>query len=376
MDSVSTSSLSSCEVIVETLAEPSTATVQQQSWEKFDDNDENARPALPPPRSELDEQYDGSVKPAVGTKVIFSVVEEESPKLGDLDSIAEVLEETVEDSSLSASATKNQWETFDNSGSEHSLAQPLSILDTDVQDKVSTSTILQPTNGSSLDYQPKTVTSMARPSSAGTEPTSRNSNTGFPSMQSMPVLTSGATTPSSSTAPSHRTNYLTASSVYMANPRMSTINTTHYFNTNSVLRPIPQEGIVSSDYITNPFYTGSINAGNYPPLVPLPEKPAGPRNPNFIQDFAPGGSRTSPPNGSFLKQVPTKPQPYSGSYSSQALANPATSTDNSALNRRDSYAPFLQQKLPSLGSFDPFGDLEGGARGTYVVQNPNTSPLQ
>jgi len=377
MDSVSTSSLSSCEIVVETITEPSTATTQQQPWEKFDDNDESARPPLPLPRNELEELYSTPVKPASGTKVIFSVVEEESHGLGDLGFIAEALEETVEkyESSLSASATKDKWETFDNSGRENS---PLSILDTNVQEKISTSTILQPTNASSVDSHSTTVKSLARPSSASTA-SSRNSNTGFPSMQSMPILTAGATTPSSSTALAYRTNAATATSIYMANPRTSSINATHYFNTNSVLRPIPQEGIASSDFITNPFYSGSINAGNYPPLVPLPEKPAGPRTPNFIQDFSPGGSRTSPPNGSHPKQVPAKPQPYSGSYGSQASAIPATSTDGSEVNRRDSYAPFLQQRLPSLGSFDPFADFmnsEGEAGGTYVVQNPNTSPLQ
>ncbi len=172
-----------------------------------------------------------------------------------------------------------------------------------------------------------------------------------------------------------------SSNSYMQHPHNAR---THYFYSNSVLHPIPQEGIASSDYITNPFYTGSINAGNYPPLVPLPEKPAGPRNPNYVQSFPLGGSRvsSSSPNELSQKRAPAKPQPYSGSYTSQVSTRSysggsSSSGGSEVLTRRDSSVPFLQQRLPSLGSFDPFNDLlnfEDGAAG-YVVQNPSNTPL-
>ena len=388
MDSISTSSLSSCEIVVEGSSD--IATSQQHLWEKFEDTDESNPPPLPPPRNELEELYSIPIKPpkAPGTKVEFTVVEE-SPSLDDLGPVAMALEDSVRDAddlsgSLSSSAAKDKWETFENSGTKVS-SKPSSILDTDVQE-LSMSTILQPTTAAPMHSR---TSSAARPSSAGsalhqsnTAPTfnhPKSGHTGFHSVQSTPLLLSGVATSSSNTAQPNRTN-LNTSSTYTSHPRTSTVSRTHYINTNSVLRPIPQEGIASAEYITNPFYTGSINAGNYPALIPLPEKPAGPRPPNYIQNFPVRGSGVSSSSPSELshKRPPTKPQPYSGSYTSQVPTTNNTDARVVVLRKRDSSTPFIQQRLPSLGSFDPFGELLGSDAGmaSYVLQNPSTAPLQ
>ena len=153
-------------------------------------------------------------------------------------------------------------------------------------------------------------------------------------------------------------------------------------NSSSILRPIPQEGTFSADSIanhTNPFYSGSLNAGNYPALVPLSNKPSGPRSPSYVQNFPLPGSKKPgghSPNQKRHGKPPLKPQPYAGEcqWNQQTTGNNSNPVDAEVvLRRRQSSTSFQSQRLPSIGEFDPFGDLlnsDGGMAG-YVLQNSN-----
>lgn len=164
------------------------------------------------------------------------------------------------------------------------------------------------------------------------------------------------------------------------NPRHQPIMNRHLTLSTSVLRPIPQEGTFSADSIanhTNPFYSGSVNAGDYPALIPLPQKPSGPRSPSYVQNFPLPGNKTGSHSPSQRRsgKPPLKPQPYTGDcpWNHQTNGNNSNTTDAGVvLQRRHSSAPFQPQRLPSIGDFDPFGDLlNNGGSGGYVLQNSN-----
>ncbi len=169
------------------------------------------------------------------------------------------------------------------------------------------------------------------------------------------------------------------------NPRQRSNSMNRQQHSSSILRPIPQEGTFSADSIvnhTNPFYSGSVNAGSYPALIPLSQKPSGPRSPSYVQSFPlPGSSRAvnHVPNQRRPGRPPLKPQPYSGGcqWNQQANGNNSNTDNGVVLRRRQSSTTFQSQRLPSIGEFDPFGDLlnnDGGMAG-YVLQNSNASPL-
>ena len=338
---------------------------QQHHWERFDEEDENSiefRPPLPPPRSELEELYKSiptkiSVEQNSATSVDlviqnsnpFSPLESEpqtypprskSPFEDFSSSIAEAL---ITNSENKLSVDPESASTFATAGKE--LFESKEAGDEqDIFDSFS-----------SLDYP---VSSL---SASILQPTRLSCNT-------------VTTYPSS-----------TGSSTNAISTTQARIDQLHPYS--SILRPIPQEGTFSAESIannTNPFFSGSVNAGNYPALVPLSKKPSGPRSPNYVQKFPlPIGNQVVNSNGVPRRRPerpPPKPQPYSGHYQqshSEAILYNSNSSNDVSLRRRQSTIPFMAQQLPSLGEFDPFGDLlnsEGGMA-LYVLDNKNPSPL-
>lgn len=329
------------------------------------------RPPLPPPRSELESLYDMPVHPHADTSPSVELVVEgtdtrtstnpfealetevvsrpKSPFEDFGSSIAEALinnserkqsEDPVSASAL-ASAGKELFETLQE---ERDYESVLESFDSQVSSSVTP--VLQPS-----------VTVSASEISEGSTPPSSVSGSTSPLFN--PASAGSATSDVSTTLlrnslhPRHRSNSL--------NRQQNA----------SILRPIPQEGTFSADSIannTNPFYSGSINAGNYPHLTPLSQKPSGPRSPCYVQNFPLPGSRRTTVDHKRTGQPPPKPQPYSGGC--QWSGNDVVRTPRNS-------AAFMIQRLPSLGNFDPFGDFvstnpEGMAG--YVLENTNTSP--
>lgn len=377
---------------------------QQHNWEKFDDEDSGPLPStssqpppLPPPRSELEQLYSTVNKMPTQQRskqsspplVQFSVGSPSSAQTTSTNPFA--AGDTSNPFEPSGSRPKSPFEDFSSS-----IAEAL-ISNSEQKDKDSMSATTLATAGKELfetikeeeDEQSNSVlesldsqvsvsaTPVLMPSSSASLSLSDASSLSQHSASASGLLQN----PSSSGSSTHdvRTAQSRASS-------SSAIHSLRQFpnaaSKNSVLRPIPQEGTFSRETIlsnTNPFYSGSVNAGHYPALIPLSQKPSGPRSPSYRQSFpVPGPSRQtrqvnshSPSTSRRQGGPPPKPQPYSGEC--QWNQRPANSS-NGVVQRQPS-TTFSPQRLPSIGSFDPFGDLlanEGGMTG-YVMHNNNAS---
>ena len=353
---------------------------RRHGWERFDDDDDDAsldRPPIPPPRSELEKLYAVPTKlhktPPVETPPVELVIENpaqetisrpKSPFEDFSSSIAEALisnsekkEDPVSASAL-ATAGKELFETIEEEADEESVLESYDCLVSS-----SATPVLQP--------------------EATVEPTSSSS----PVLQftSMTVSTSGGPiSTGSSTSNVNTTQLRTNLNPINNRTRLNSMNRQqqqqHY--TTSILRPIPHEGTFSADKIArnaNPFYSGSINAGKYPKLTPLSQRPSGPRSPSYIQDFPlPGSSGTSTSNSHRRpgRPPPPKPQPYSGDCQWSQQQEESSSSNNVVMRHRQSSAAFMVQRLPSLGEFDPFaGFLSSGTGDGLILENSNSSPL-
>lgn len=401
LSSSSISSSSSCDILVEGPPPPFLAPPYldrpspRPSWEKFDEVD--GAPPLPPPRSELEEFSNVRVKTPSETKVEFVVVEGSSPNLSpqpspnpfepvessprsksplDDSSISIALRGSLENltkdseaASAFAKTGKEKWETFEGSNSS------LTILDSEVKVSESVATdVLPPVPTTSTTTSTPSVGTLPLNNTAPSLHRSPTTQTNSPSVLLSPV-SSGATTTETHTLQA-RTNLFNSphSSPHLSHSRTSTLSRSHYAVSSSILRPIPQEGVVSADFITNPFYSGSINAGDYPALIKLQNKPAGPRSPKYVQTLPLSGSPAACTAPKLQpKSQPPKPMPYSGEYSHvQSMASRNQNTNNAAPSRRDSVIPFMVQRLPSLGVFDPFGDLlDSEDEQSVSVDNPS-----
>lgn len=375
----------------------------RHDWERFDEEDEMSvstassnRPPLPPPRSELEQLYSTVNKkltneptsfPAKSSSAVELTVRNPSPIPQSssnpfLPTEGSRPKSPFEDFSSSigkALITNSEQKLAGDPASASTLATTGKELFDTIQEEEQTErgNVLE-----SLDSQVSfSSTPVLTPSTAlslGSSMSQSSTQTGLSSAALRNPVSSGAPTVDVSTAqPRAVVNPVTQF-------RANSVGRQYY----SVLRPIPQEGTFSPDSIasnTNPFYSGSINAGHYPALVPLPQKPSGPRSPSYRQNFPlPGSSkamnRTVDTTNSHLSShrrpgqpPPPKPQPYSGVYQTQS--HEATSSSD-ATWRRQASTTFMPQRLPSLGTFDPFGDLlnsgEGGMAG-YVLENNNAS---
>lgn len=359
-----------------------------QGWERFDEDevpgpDSVDRPPLPPPRSELEILYSTPAQPSVELIIEsptvktstnpFEASETEGPRSKSpfedfSSSIAEALlsnseqkqaEDPVSASAL-ATAGKELFETIEE---EESAGSVLESFDSQVSSSITPVllpgvTTVSGSSASQLSSQPSTV-------SGGIGPVVSN-----------PVSSGSATSDVDTTQ--LRTN------LHPVNPHHRSNSMIRLRNA-SILRPIPHEGTFSADSIannTNPFYSGSINAGNYPQLTPLSQKPSGPRSPSYLQNFPlPGSTRSVIVNSHDRRpgRPPPKPQPYSGECQwSEAQESSSNPSNNVVIRSRQNSAAFMVQRLPSLGNFDPFGDFlgsdEDGMAG-YVFENTNTSPL-
>lgn len=398
------------------------------NWEKFDEDETPTitdRPPLPPPRSELEKLYT-----AVPTKefsspspvefVLDSPTHEvstnpfeasesprpKSPFENFSSSVAEALisnsEQKLGEDLTSASALATAKELFETIQEQPDEVDVLECLDSQVS--LSVTPVLQPSitvisvsEEEVIISHPSTTTATGTSDSAlPLNPVSKGVSLSDPTLPINPIskgMSSSDPTlpfnPVSKGAPTSainttqlRTNSTTRDS------RIHTNSTNRRPYNSSVLRPIPQEGTFSADSIanrTNPFYSGSVNAGNYPALLPISKRPSGPRSPSYVQSFPlPVGSRQSASTSSLPMvhrrpgRPPPKPQPYSGACPWNQQANDTNSKEGDVVVRRRSRpgsAPFLSQRLPSIGNFDPFGDLlnsEGGMTG-YVLENSNAS---
>lgn len=366
---------------------PSDVVDHQHEWERFDEepdpNSSGDTPPLPPPRSELelypaqlrDEQSSSpsveliieSPTPLASTQASTNPFQEEvsfqpevsrsrSPIEDFSSSIAEALinnsEQKQADDPVSASALASAGKDLFETMQEES--DVLESLDSQVSSSVTP--VLLPT----MSVSDSSIVSQLSGSISGDV--------------GPPPTSSGSATSNVSTT-QLRTN------LHPMNSRQR-LNSMNRQQNVSILRPIPQEGTFSPDSIasnTNPFYSGSINAGNYPQLTPLSQKPSGPRAPSYVQDLPlPGTSRAATGSGHANhrrpEQPPPKPQPYSGECQ---WSHRHTSSGNGVVRRHRQNSAFLVQRLPSLGEFDPFGDIlnnDAGMAG-YVLENANNSPL-
>ena len=365
----------------------------RHDWEKFDEDvgvgsSQRRPPPLPPPRSELEQLYsvvhktpsvehdveessslDFTTRPAAlqSSGNPFKATEtnpflvskgDQRPKSPFEDfrsSIAEALisnseqKQSNDPTSASAFATtgKELFETIE----EQDQSGEMSVFESlDSQVSFSSTPVLVPT-GSATSTAPQSETSL-RPSQTFSGPLHNPASS------------------ASSTADSHTSQTRTGLNPVTYNMRQRTNSLNRQYN--SILRPVPQEGTFSRDTIqsnTNPFYSGSVNAGHYPALIPLSQKPSGPRSPSYRQNFPiPGASRPTAGVASQQKKPPPRPQPYAGEYQ---LNQGTSQNSNNGLLRRQS-STFSQQQLPSIGTFDPFADMLTGESG-YVLQNNNTS---
>ena len=373
----------------------------QRDWEKFDEEEAsvlNDRPPLPPPRSELESLYnstepsrlqsssppvkfviDGppveniSTNPFAASDNASSQSRSRSPLENFSSSIAEALIHNSEDklaedptsASTLATTGRELFETIQ----EQCGGEAVVVESFDSEVSSSSTPVLKPSVSAS-DSSSCTVSlsqSASTPASLSTIGTTSLFN---------PVST-GSPTSDVSTA-----QVRTHINTIVPNPprhRSSSIN--RRIHSTSVLRPIPQEGTFNADSIanhTNPFFSGSVNAGNYPALIPLPQKPSGPRSPSYVQNFPlPGSSRPGSHSPGVRRggKPPVKPPPYSGDcqWNQQVNGNNSNAGTNEVVLRRQASTTFQPQRLPSLGEFDPFGDLfsSDGEMTGYVLQNSN-----
>lgn len=357
----------------------------QQDWEKFDDDELTGpssslnRPPLPPPRSELDKLYSTPAHadqlsptvelittPKTSTNPFEAPDVAPSPPKSPLQdfssSIAEALisnsEQKEEEDPASAStlATAGR-EIIQEEKDEESVLESL-----DSQVSSSVTPFLQPSATS------VSIGDISAPSPCSTPPSSIYGGAG----PLVDPVSSGSVTSEVHTAQA-RTN------LHPVNPRH---RSNSFSRQQNALRPIPQEGTFSADSIannTNPFYSGSVNAGNYPQLTPLSQKPSGPRSPSYVQNFPLPGSSRAPAVHRQSGQPPPKPQPYSGECQrnqQRDQENASNHGNDAILRQRQNSAAFIVQRLPSLGNFDPFGDfLSTEGMTGYVFENNNTSPL-
>ena len=340
-------------------------------WEQFDEEDESLtlRPRLPPPRSEL-EEFDESL--TVTTPVDF-VIDSPSPSpQPSLNPFAELESDRT--------ASKSPLEDFSSSIAEALINNSEQRL---MEDPTSASALVDTGKKLFETIQEETPHILDSLSDLDSEILSSSATIVTESNFPCHPTSKGSVTTAATTTQA-RTNLIN----FSHNPHLRTASSSKVQHpTQSVLRPIPQEGTFSLDSIasnTNPFYSGSVNAGNYPPLTPLTQRPSGPRSPSFVQDYDIHVTRENGHNViQRLRKLPPKPQPYSGDYhpsqppENQALSSNFNSSNDEAILRRQNSA-FKVQRLPSLGVFDPFGDLlhnEGGMAG-YVLENTNAPSLQ
>lgn len=335
----------------------------RHGWERFDDNEELDRPPIPPPRSELEKLYATPTKLQPVELVIENPAQEttlrpKSPFEDFSSSIAEALisnseqkEDAVSASAL-ATAGKELFETIEEEADEETVLESFDCL---VSSSAATPVL-----------QPEATVEPASSSSAVPQLTPMAVST-----SSGPISTGSSTSDVSTTQ--HRTNLNSINN----RARSNSMNRQHF--TTSILRPIPHEGTFSADKIarnTNPFYSGSINAGKYPKLTPLSQRPTGPRSPSYVQNFPlPGSSGTTTSNSHRQpgRPPPPKPQPYSGECQ---WSQQHSSSNNVVMRHRQNSAAFMVQRLPSLGEFDPFaGFLSSGTGDGFILENSNSSPL-
>ena len=416
LNSVSSSSLStslSCDIEEGPPLLYSDEPSSRPTWEKFDEASENEAPPLPPPREELLQELDSTPPKdeedkTSETKVVFVLVEGSSPQpplnpfepldydkdnspskspISDFSSsVTTALRESLEnltadsESTVFASTGQKMWETFEGPdiGSPNSVSS--SSLGAEVKAQVFSPTIvLQPTISSSSLPQTPTIDVFPHHNTMPSLHHTTAPLTDFPSIHSLPVASCGASTAATNTLQSRTSPFRTS---HYSHSRTSSMSKAQFAVASSILRPIPHEGLVSTDSITNPFYSGSINAGDYPALTKLSQRPLGPRTPNYVQNL-PLPGKAAVISRSPLKQqhkhTPPKPQPYSGQYGQEANTTAASTNSNSnsnkaVLDRRDSRAPFLARRLPSLGEFNPFGDLVSPSNevASMVIENPNS----
>ena len=101
------------------------------------------------------------------------------------------------------------------------------------------------------------------------------------------------------------------------------------------------------------------------------KRPAGPRSPKFAQHIqlsfpqVPLNSQGSP-----SKRPPPRPQPYSGPQVTQFREQ---FQKGQSANNKDPMTDPMLQRLPSLGSFNPFGNLLGDGGMEAYVSGPSSS---
>lgn len=339
----------------------------RHGWERFDDDDVEStsldRPPIPPPRSELEKLY------ATPTKL------HNSPP------VELVIENPAQETALLVSRPKSPFEDFNSS-----IAEALISNSEQKEDPVSASALatagkeLFETIAEEADeecvLECGLVSSSATPVLRPEEPVS--SSSAVPQLTSMAVSTSsGPISTGSSTSNVSTTQLRTNLSINNRAHSNSMIRQQHY--TTSILRPIPHEGTFSADKIarnTNPFYSGSINAGKYPKLTPLSQRPSGPRSPSYIRNFPLPGSSATSTSRRPGRPPPPKPQPYSGECQWSQQQKESSSSNDVVMSHRQNSAAFTVQRLPSLGEFDPFaGFLSSGTGDGLILENTNSSPL-
>lgn len=370
----------------------------QCDWERFDDEEAAPvptsipdRPPLPPPRSELEKLY-GSAQPKLSVEQPSPFpVEIETDNPSPLQTSLNPFEAPVtnrpkspfEDFSSSiaeALINNSQQKLVDDPTSASALATAGKELFEIVQEQSDKGSI----ELGSLDSQ---VSSSNTPCSVPESEQSSISQSCAPASppSSAPLnnpFSTGLVTTNVSTA-----QFRTSLNPSTQNPQLHSNGMSRQLNSSSILRPIPQEGTFSPDSIANninPFYSGSVNAGHYPALIPLSKKPTGPRSPSYVQNFplpSSGKTTTSHPTQKRPGRPPPKPQPYSGECQWNQQANHENSNSTTSgcdvVQRRQASMTFTTQRLPSIGEFSPFGDLlsnDGGMAG-YVLENANASPL-
>ena len=133
---------------------------------------------------------------------------------------------------------------------------------------------------------------------------------------------------------------------------------------------VPQNSVhtMSGNMHTNAYFRGYQNSKYDSRQL---RRPSGPRSPKFAQHI-PLSFPQVPliSHGSSSKRPPTRPQPYSGAQVSQFREQ---FQKGHLTNKTDSLMDPMLQRLPSLGSFNPFGDLLGDGGMEAYVSGPSSS---
>ena len=330
-----------------------------RAWERFDEDDDTLdltspsnRPPIPPPRSAL-----------------FSETSASSNSLNPFESDLDSRPRSPFDDSFSSSVAQSLSEK---ANVEESLtAKTLSTTSRDIFKIIEEDEETTQKNGEKRDT---TTPDTLIPTSSAAMVTANVTTSQARNPPQISLTIGGVAHPI----------HASASAPTLANHAVH--NTSQFNGHNQVTTPYPS---------SNPFYSLDYRGV---PLNNIGVRPSGPRSPKCERKWP---QFASPHQGTLVyannmaiqggakRPPPQKPEPYSGRMSlaqnkqqqqqqleqnrSELQALYTTDPSGSGSNKRAS-DPMLQ-RLPSLGAFDPFGDIlgEGGLKAYMNTESPSTS---